>query len=115
MLRILVNSSSVQCPDYNLDVFQDTCTPLINNTTTHDQAAAILTNIWKVGNTAKKVIWQAQIEVDKEEAHALCQQEAEACLLREAEAPKEKEDLHKEERKKNLTKFLPIPDWPVPQ
>jgi hypothetical protein len=116
MPRILVNPSSVQCPDYNLlDIFQDTCAPLINNTTTHDQAAIILTNIWNVGNAPEKVIWQAQIEADKEEAHALYQQEAAACLLREAEAAKEKEDLYKEERNKNLTKFVPIPNRPVPQ
>ena len=37
-----------------------------------------------------------------------------AWILREEEAAKEKEDLHKEEQKKNLDKFIPIPDRPIP-
>jgi hypothetical protein len=115
MPRILINPSSQLCPDYNLQVFEQTRTPLINDTTTHEQAAILLTNLWTATNTAEKLLWQAQIDADDLEAEAVRQQEEDEAALKDAEAQKEKDDLRKEERKKNLSKFLPIPDRPVPQ
>ena len=114
MPQILINLSSQLCPDYTLQVFEQTCTPLINDTTTHEQATALLTNLWTTSNTAEKLLWQAQVDVDELDTQAVCQLEEEV-VLREAEALKEKEDLHREECKKNHSKFLPIPDHPVLQ
>ena len=37
------------------------------------------------------------------------------CLRLEKLRLKKKDDLHKEEHKKNQTKSLPIPNWPIPQ
>jgi hypothetical protein len=115
MPRILINPSSQQRPDYSLPVFEQTRTPLVNDTTSHEQAAVLLTNLWTASNQAEKVLWQAQIDADELEAEAVRQQEDEARMVREAEALKDKDDLRKEERKKNQAKFLPIPDRPVPQ
>ena len=35
-------------------------------------------------------------------------------MLKETETAKEKEDLHKEEKKRIYSKFLLIPNWPIP-
>ena len=75
----------------------------------------MLTNIWNASNTAKKLIWQAQVQLDKIKAKGLHLQEEEAHTLREAEAAKKKDNLQNEERKKNHSKFLLIPNWPIPQ
>ncbi|KIM78776.1 hypothetical protein PILCRDRAFT_10994 [Piloderma croceum F 1598] len=114
MPRIPINLNSLICPDYTLELFQDTRVPLVNDNTTHDQAAVILTNIWTASNTAEQLLWQLQVSADEDAAEALRQQDRKALALKEAEAAKEKEDQHKEERKRNLGKFLPIPDRPVP-
>jgi hypothetical protein len=77
--------------------------------------AALLTNLWTASNTAERILWQAQSDADEADTLAARQLEDEQQALRETEAQKEKEDLLKEERKKNLSKFLPIPDHPIPQ
>ena len=115
MPRILINPSSQLCPNYTLEVFDKTRTPLVNDTTTHEQAAILLTNLWTTSNIMEKLLWQVQTDVDKLEAQTLCQQEEAETVLRKVEVQKEKEDLCKEERKKNYNKFLPIPDIPVHQ
>jgi len=115
MPQILFNLSSQLCPDYSLGVFEQTRIPLVNDATTHEQAAILLTNLWAVSSAAEKLLWQAQTDVDELEAEAVRQQEEEESALREAEVQKEKDDLHREEQKKNQSKFLPIPDRPVPQ
>jgi len=115
MPRILINLNSQLCPNYSLQVFEQTHTPLVNDTTTHVQATALLTNLWTATNTAENLLWQAQLDTDELEAIDARQQEEEELALREAEAQREKEDLRKEEWKKNQGKFLPIPDCPVPQ
>ena len=85
---------------------------MVNDTTSHEQAAVLLTNLWATSNQAKKVLLQAQVDADELEAEAVHQQEDEARVLREAEALKDKDDLCKEECKKNQAKFLLIPDQP---
>lgn len=109
---LLFNPSSLLCLDYTLEVFEQTCLPLINDTTSHVQATALLTNLWTASNVAKKLLWQAQVDMDELDMANALQQQAEAVAVR---ILKEKEDLCKEEQKKNRSKFLSIPDWPVPQ
>jgi hypothetical protein len=115
MPRIQVNPNAQLCPNYTLQIFEATRTPLVNDNTSHDQAAALLANLWAASNAAEKLLWQAQELADETEAKALRQQDNNAHLIGEAEAAKEKEDLHKEERKRNQNKFTPIPDRHVPQ
>jgi len=107
MPRILINPSSLLCPDYTLQVFEQTRTPLVNDTTTHEQAAILLTNLWTASNAAEKLLWQAQTDADELEAEAVRQQEVEEVALKEAEAQKEKDDLRREERKKNHIREKP--------
>ena len=110
MLCIIFNPSSQHCPDYNLDVFELAPVPLVNNNTTHEQAATLLTNFWTSSNTAEKLLCQIQVDADEAEAEAAQQLQAEEEALGAAEAQKERDNLHQEECKKNQSKFLPIPD-----
>ena len=107
---LLFNPSSLLCLGYTLEVFEQTCLPLINDTTSHVQATALLTNLWTASNVAKKLLWQAQVDMDELDMANALQQQAEAVAVREAKILKEKEDLCKEEQKKNRSKFLSIPD-----
>ena len=66
-------------------------------------------------NQAKKLLWQTQVDADKIDAEAVCQQEDEVHMLRETKVLKDKDNLCKEEHKKNQAKILPIPNCPVPQ
>ena len=71
--------------------------PLINDNTLHEQAANILEEVWNTENTIPKQIWQGQIDEDNGQWMEL-----------------EKEEVEKEERKKNNAKFAPIPKRGVP-
>ena len=115
MPHISIDPSSQMCLDYTLEVFKQTWLPLVNDATTHKQAATLLTNLWTTGNATKELLWQAQLDADNLVAQNTQQLVTEDEALREVEALREKEDLHKEECKKNHSKFLPIPDHPVPQ
>ena len=66
---ILFDPSSLLCLDYALDIFQLTQAPLVNDTTTHNQATALLTNLWTTSNAAEKLLWQAQLNTDKLEVY----------------------------------------------
>ena len=55
------------------------------------------------------------MDANKLEVQTAQQHQAEKEAQKEAKAQKEKEDMHKEASKKNQSKFLPIPNHPVPQ
>ena len=55
------------------------------------------------------------MDADELEAKISWQQQAEEEAQKKVKAQKEKEDMHKEERKNNKSKFLPTPDCSVPQ
>ena len=55
------------------------------------------------------------MDANEAEAEVAQQLQAEEEALRAAKVQKEKDYIHKKEHKKNQSKFLPIPDLPVPQ
>ena len=85
MPQIPFNLSSQQCPDHTLDMFNQAQPPLINDITTHKQAALLLTNIWMASNAAKQQLWQVQVEADKAAAKVTQQQQDKEEALRAAE------------------------------
>ena len=85
MAWILINLSSQLCPDFTLEVFHQTQLPLVNETTNHDQAAILLTDLWSARNAAEKLLWKVQSDADKLDAKAARQLQAEANALSEAE------------------------------
>lgn len=78
----------------------------------------LLRNIWEANNNAVKVLWQQQLDADREQQeHRQCLDEDEQDRLNQ-EKVEEEEAARKEERKKNKFKFIPIleagiPDDPV--
>ena len=81
---------------------------------THQQAATILTTVWEAQNTVEKLQWQQQVDRDMEEPKERRQEAEEVDRLRQEVLDREKEEQHKEERKKNKSKFIPIPQRGVP-
>ena len=95
-------------PDYPVfEHTEHTCILLVSDTTSHEQATVLLTNLWATGNQAEKLLWQTQVDTDELEAEAVCQQEDEAHTLGEAKVLEDKANLHKEEHQKHQAKFLP--------
>lgn len=78
----------------------------------------LLRNIWEANNNAVKVLWQQQLDADREQQeHRQRLDEDEQDRLNQ-EKVEEEEAARKEERKKNKFKFIPIleagiPDDPV--
>lgn len=87
---------------------------LANDNTDHAQAVEILKTLWTAQNLIEKQQWQEQVEEDdREQAEQQALREAEAKKV-EDELAREKEESWREERKKNLAKFAPIPNQGVP-
>ena len=88
--------------------------PLINDNTSHEQAADILEEVWNAKNTIQKQIWQEQIDKNNGQQMELqVQRDADNQRIAD-ELAREKEEVEKEERKKNNAKFAPIPKRGVP-
>ncbi|KAF8810311.1 hypothetical protein BYT27DRAFT_7045932, partial [Phlegmacium glaucopus] len=114
MARIQVDPSFLECPDFASPVYAAARAPLINLTTTEDQAIQFLKDIWTAGNQADRVKWRQQIDDDNDALAELNRVQSEADLLRVQTEITEAEALRKEEMKKNKNKYAPIPDRDVP-
>jgi hypothetical protein len=114
MPPLLFDPALAHCPDYASAAYALTRAPLVNVHTTEAQAIQILTNIWQLGNNVDKQQWRDQIHDEilrQEQQLALDQVAADQLAIATAE---EQQTLRKEEMKKNKTKYIPIPDRPMP-
>ncbi|KAF8799551.1 hypothetical protein BYT27DRAFT_7039294, partial [Phlegmacium glaucopus] len=110
MPRIQSDPSFLECPDFASPVYAAARAPLINLTTTEDQAIQFLKDIWDVGNQADRIRWHQQIDDDNDALAEHNQIQSEAELLRVQTKIADAEALHKEEMKKNKVKYTPISD-----
>lgn len=114
MPRLLLDPNTLQCPDYALAIYEAVRAPFVNDQTTDEQAAILLTNAWTAQNVVERQQWQEQIEQDTAVADARRQEMEEEERQRREELDKEKEEQRKEEMKKNKSKFTPVPARTVP-
>jgi hypothetical protein len=68
MPRLILDPNNFLCPDYTLPIYQNAKATFMNDNTTEEQAATILTNVWKANNMVDIQQWQEQVNAD---AHAL--------------------------------------------
>ncbi|KAF8805855.1 hypothetical protein BYT27DRAFT_7039295, partial [Phlegmacium glaucopus] len=114
MPRIQSDPSFLECPDFASPVYAAARAPLINLTTTEDQAIQFLKDIWDAGNQADRIRWRQQIDDDNDALAEHNRIQSEAELLRVQTKIADAEALRKEEMKKNKIKYTPIPDRDVP-
>src|SRR5882762_4210488 len=101
MPRLITDPNTVECPDYNNQHYLQMRLQLVNDNVTHEQAAITLRSIWNAQNAMEKQQWQIQLE-DDERQDAERWKELEAELKRkEEESAKAKEEVLREEMKKN--------------
>jgi len=114
MPRIPFDPALIQCPDFGAELYAATRAPFVNAHTTNEQAIQLLINVWTAGNDLEKAQWQDQVHNDHAEQaeHILLEQHA--AQQRMLLAAQEQEDIRKEEMKKNKSKYIPIPDRPMP-
>ncbi|KAG2339974.1 hypothetical protein BDR05DRAFT_991747 [Suillus weaverae] len=96
------------CPDYASDTFVNTRAQLINNNIAEEQAVQLLRNIWEANNDADKILWQQQVENDREQCAQHQRLEDEEQERLDQARVDEEDAIHKEERKKNKHKYVPI-------
>jgi hypothetical protein len=108
MTRLLVDPSTLQCPDYSGAEHAGARGVLTAAGITEAQAIEALKAIWTRQNVSDKAAWQQQINDDKaakeEELRKATEAEATRCNAEEAE----KDELLKEEKKKYREKYLPV-------
>lgn len=108
MPRIYNDPNFNICPDCASDTFVNTRAQLINNNITEEQAIQLLRNIWEANNDTDKILWQQQVENNREQcAHCQHLEEEEQEWLDQAQVAEE-DATCKEERKKNKHKYVPI-------
>ncbi|KAF8814266.1 hypothetical protein BYT27DRAFT_7045829, partial [Phlegmacium glaucopus] len=114
MPRVQFDPALSECPDFASPVYAAARNPLVNPTTTEDQAIQILKDVWQAGNNADKVRWQQQSDEDDAALAEHRRLQSEADVLRVQTKIDEEEILRKEEMKRNKSKYIPIPDRDVP-
>ena len=101
-------------PDYTSPDFIIHREPLVDNGSTPEQAAQLLTTIWNSSHIIDCQNWQTQVNSNKADADSQkAEKEVENKELEE-DTNKEKLEIEKEERKKNKSKYTPISKWPIP-
>ncbi|KAG1908638.1 uncharacterized protein F5891DRAFT_1180169 [Suillus fuscotomentosus] len=102
------------CPDYTSDVFANIRAQLVNENTTEAQAMQLLRNIWEANNDAVKVLWQQQVDEDRERQEQRQRLDEDEQERLDQVRVEEEEAARKEERKKNKHKFIPILQTGIP-
>ncbi|KAG1796690.1 uncharacterized protein HD556DRAFT_1234065 [Suillus plorans] len=114
MLRIWNDPNLNICPDYVSEVFANIQAQLVNDNTTKAQVMQLLHNIWEANNNAIKVLWQQQVDNDREQQEHLRRVNEDEQERLNQEKVEEQETACKEEKKKNKHKFLPILETGIP-
>ncbi|KAG1731059.1 uncharacterized protein EDB91DRAFT_1085183 [Suillus paluster] len=102
------------CLDYDNLSFANIRAQLVNNNTTKEQAIQLLRNIWQANNDTDKAQWQQQLEEDRERRNHLQRLNDKEQDRLDQERVDEEESVHKEERKKNKHKYIPILSTGIP-
>ncbi|KAG2750885.1 hypothetical protein P692DRAFT_201680393, partial [Suillus brevipes Sb2] len=102
------------CPDYAADVFENIHAQLVNENTTEAQAMQLLRNIWEANNDAVKVLWQQQLDDDREQREHRERLDEDEQERLSQERIDEEEAARKEEKKKNKHKYTPILETGIP-
>ncbi|KAG1800929.1 uncharacterized protein HD556DRAFT_1534060 [Suillus plorans] len=114
MPRIRNDPNLNVCPDYASDVFANIRAQLVNENTTEAQAMQLLRNIWEANNNAIKVLWQQQVDEDRERQEQRQRLDEDEQERLDQARVEEEEAARKEERKKNKHKFIPILQTGIP-
>ena len=96
-------------PDYTSNEFEEERSPFVDAGLTPLQAADALRNRWTVLNNRSKALWQ-QAQHEANEARVATQERADQL---KAQQDEDEAQILREERKKNKTKFAPIPNRAV--
>ncbi|KDQ62029.1 hypothetical protein JAAARDRAFT_54071 [Jaapia argillacea MUCL 33604] len=104
MPRLQFNPNLIECPNFASDIYTASRARFVNDNTTEEEAIGHLQALWKAGNDAEKVLWQAQEDEDAREADEQEQLLKEAEERQAADLEFEKETARKDEIKKNKAK-----------
>ena len=115
MPRLLFDPNNLQCPDYNLPIYENARAPFLNDNTMGEQAAALLANVWQANNTVDIQQWQLQIDADAQALEDQRRDAEEAQAQREQDATRDTEEQRRDEMKKNKAKYAQIPARGVPR
>jgi hypothetical protein len=114
MPRLAFDPSLLNCPDFAAPAYEEHRALFVNDNVTHEQAAARLTLFWQADNNLHKQQWEDQkIEDIANHDAELAQQRLEA-QENDLLLAQEQENAVKEEMKRNRTKYIQIPDRPMP-
>ena len=114
MNRIPFDPAVLQCPDYTSEAYTPARAPFVNDNTTNEQAIQLLINVWTTGNNLERLQWQEQRQNDLAIKADEILHKQEAAEQRARTLAQEQDALRKDELKRNKTKYIPIPNRPMP-
>lgn len=101
MLHITVDLNTAVCPDYSSPDYTTHREPLVNNSSTHEQAAQLITVIWNSTHIIDCQPWQTQINTKKADTDA---QRVEREDEKKGQKKRQTRREQKRKRKKNKLK-----------
>jgi hypothetical protein len=114
MPRLPFNLSLLHCPDFSAQIYNEHRARFVNANVTDDQAAVLLTEFWRADNELQIQQWEDQILQDMADDDAERHQHQLAAAADDLLIAQEQENLLREERKRNRSKYIAIPDRPMP-
>ncbi|KIJ34376.1 hypothetical protein M422DRAFT_263514 [Sphaerobolus stellatus SS14] len=102
-----------ECPDFTSDKYREARADFVEGSVTEIQAAQLLKKAWLTNQKIEAARWNRRVEeeaVEEEVANTRRAEEAARTLVQE-EVDRE---ARQEDRKKNPSKYMPIPNRPPP-
>ncbi|KIJ54596.1 hypothetical protein M422DRAFT_153126, partial [Sphaerobolus stellatus SS14] len=100
----------MECPDFTSEEYAEVRESFVDGTVTEMQAAQMLRRVWAANQKFEVTRWNRRLEEEAVEVEADIARRAEEAARRLVQEAEDREELRWEDRKKNPSKFVPIPD-----
>ncbi|KIJ57088.1 hypothetical protein M422DRAFT_23203 [Sphaerobolus stellatus SS14] len=109
MVGLVQDPSTVPRPDFTSDDYAEARADFISDTVTDAEAANLLERVWKSNQKIDAAKWRRAVNEAASEEAASLRRRAEAGAQKVEQDAADREELRREDKKKNPNKYIPIP------
>ncbi|KIJ54196.1 hypothetical protein M422DRAFT_221727 [Sphaerobolus stellatus SS14] len=114
MVNLTQDPASLACPDFTSDEYAGARAGLMEGSTTEAQAADLLRKVWVVNQKRDVARWDKRIADEAADEAATLMRRTENLARVAQQEVVDREEAWREDKKKNPSKYVPIPNRPPP-
>ncbi|KIJ34108.1 hypothetical protein M422DRAFT_144065, partial [Sphaerobolus stellatus SS14] len=103
-----------ECPDFTSDEYREARADFVEGSVTEIQAAQLLKKAWLTNQKIEAARWNRRVEEEAMEEEVANTKRAEEAARTLVQEEMDREEVRREDRKKNPSKYVPIPNRPPP-